>query len=176
MSIFWVHLSICQLVSRAFPLHTLSSGAVYIWHMGSGRSPQGRRNGIWSSGHVRNLGLGGCVLWQGQECWRSICRVRKHVLKFKQESSSSPRWVQTEEDKKIHWGLTARRENCSRQGIHFQKCGATKFWVKSIWVPCGANGHRTKQDPDNYSEKDSEKEFYENLTFRVPRLQTSYSR
>jgi hypothetical protein len=48
-------------------------------------------------------------------------------LKLKQESSGYPSWVQSKEQKSIHWGLPARRGNCSRQGINSQKFGAKKF-------------------------------------------------
>jgi len=55
-------------------------------------------------------------------------------LKLKQESSGYPSWVQSEEDRDRYIdeyrraeGIPARRGNCFRQGINFQKRWAENF-------------------------------------------------
>ena len=143
------------------PLYRLWWGALYIWNIGSGWGPQ-----TVTRSHV---------LRQGSQFWRSVSAVRKHVPKIEtgiiRLTILGSMWGRQEQ---IHRGLPARRGNCSRQGINFQKCWATNFGKTKIELYVGQTTQN--QNRTHTTIVDSAKSFTSFWHDRVLRLQTSNSR
>jgi len=88
---------------------------------------------LWRNGLVSILGILGSVFWYVHQHCRFVCKVHKHVPKIKSGIIRLPnlgsKW---RKQRQVRWGLEARIVNCSRQGIHFQKCRLMKFRYTQI--------------------------------------------